>query len=238
MACPYILNHLLNIYTTIKSESIIPTTKKTIQQIRFLTDSTFVLRFERDDIQFIAGQHVIVGLAGSLNQREYSIYSSEQDNYIEILVKEVKEGSVSLQLRNCKPGDLLEVNGPFGYFKLETKDMYSIKHMFIATGTGISPFHSFVKSYPGIDYTILHGISTMHDAYEKNEYDQERYFPCVSREKTKKYNGRVTEFLPDFPDKPDTLYYLCGSGSMIYDVKTLLAERGVSRDRILMEVYF
>jgi len=224
--------------TTYNSESKISTTKKTIQQIRFLTDSTFVLRFDREDIQFIAGQHVIVGLAGSLNQREYSVYSSEKDDYLEILVKEVKEGSVSLQLRNCKPGDLLEVNGPFGYFKLETKDMYSIKHMFIATGTGISPFHSFVRSYPGIDYTILHGISTSEDAYESKDYDPGRYFPCVSREKSSKYNGRVTDFLPGFPDKPDTLYYLCGNSSMIYDVKTLLGQRGVTRDRILMEVYF
>jgi Na+-transporting NADH:ubiquinone oxidoreductase subunit NqrF len=48
----------------------------------------------------------------------------------------------------------------------------------------------------------------------------------------------VTDFLPDFQDNPDTLYYLCGGGSMIYDVKTLLADRGVTRDRILMEVYF
>jgi ferredoxin/flavodoxin---NADP+ reductase len=203
-----------------------------------LTDSTFVLRFDRDNIQFVAGQHVIVGMEGSLNQREYSIYSSEHDNFLEILVKEIEEGTVSKQLRNCNPGDMLEVNGPFGYFKLETKDMYSIKHMFIATGTGISPFHSFVKSYPGIDYTILHGISTLNDAYERNDYDPKRYFPCVSKERTGSFNGRVTDFLPDFPDKPDTLYYLCGSSSMIYDVKTLLAHRGVTRDRILMEVYF
>ena len=32
-----------------------------IRQIRFLTQETFVLRLERGDLQFKAGQHIIVG---------------------------------------------------------------------------------------------------------------------------------------------------------------------------------
>lgn len=110
--------------------------------------------------------------------------------------------------------------------------------MFIATGTGISPFHSFVRSYPGIDYTLLHGIKTLQDAYERNEYDPKRYFPCVSKEKTSKYNGRVTDFLPGFPDEPEMVYYLCGNSDMIYNAYAFLEKRGVSADRILKEVYF
>lgn len=222
----------------LKSSSVININQKKIQQIRFLNKSTFVLRFDRDDIQFIAGQHVIVGTKGSLNQREYSIYSGEKHDYLEILVKEVIDGNVSLQLKHCNPGDLVEVNGPFGSFKLETKDMYSRKHMFIATGTGISPFHSMVTSYPGIDYTILHGISYLNEAYEKSDFDHKRYIPCTSKEKNSKYSGRVTDFLPDYPDEQDTVYYICGNSNMIYDASKLLRNKGVSEDRIFTEVYF
>ncbi len=220
------------------SDTITGINRKQIRQIRFLTESTFVIRFDRDNIQFTAGQHVIVGPKGALNQREYSVYSSEKSDYLEILVKEVLNGNVSHQLKNCQPGDLLEVNGPFGTFKLESKEMYSGKYMFIATGTGISPFHSFVTSYPGIDYTILHGIRETDEAYERDDYDQERYIPCVSGGNVNKYNGRVTDFLPGFKDQPGMLYYLCGNNNMIYDVCRILRMKGVSAERIFTEVYF
>jgi len=224
--------------TTFKTASDINIHHKKIQQIRFLTKSTFVLTFDRDNIQFIAGQHIIVGTEGSLNQREYSIYSGEKHDYLDILVKEVIDGNVSMQLRNCKPGDLLEVNGPFGIFKLETKDIYSRKHLFIATGTGISPFHSMVTSYPGINYTILHGIRYLNEAYDKNEYHPKRYIPCTSKEKSGDYNGRVTDFLSDYLTEPDMMFYICGNSSMIYDVFDILRNKGVSGERILTEVYF
>lgn len=80
-----------------------------IRQIRVLSEGTFVLRFDRGNMQFKAGQHIIVGLKGELNQREYSVYSGENDDYLEILVREVPEGIVSLQLKQCIPGQLLQV---------------------------------------------------------------------------------------------------------------------------------
>jgi ferredoxin--NADP+ reductase len=224
--------------TLLKIATIINIEKKKIQRIRFLTKSTFVLTFDRGDLQFTAGQHITVGTLGSLNQREYSIYSGENQDYLEILVKEVLDGNVSQQLRNSEPGHLLELNGPFGSFRLETKDMFTRKHLFIATGTGISPFHSMVKSYPGIDYTILHGISFLNEAYDRNEYGQGRYIPCTSKEKTSGFNGRVTEYLINYNDEPETVYYLCGNSSMIYEVTDMLLDKGVTGDRILKEVYF
>lgn len=222
----------------LKTESLIKTDRKRISDIRFLTDSTFILTFDRDELQFIAGQHVTIGTPGSLHQREYSVYSSENQEYMQILVKEILDGTVSHQLRNIVPGDFLEVNGPFGSFKLETMDMYSRKHIFIATGTGISPFHSMIKSYPGIDYTILHGISFMTEAYDVDDYAAERYIPCTSKEKSAGFSGRVTEYLRNHRPEPETVYYLCGNSSMIYEVTDILREKGVSGDHILREVYF
>ena len=67
-----------------------------IMQMRFLTERTFVLRLDRRNMQFKAGQHIIVGLQGELNQREYSVYSGEKDDYLEILVREVLDGNVRL----------------------------------------------------------------------------------------------------------------------------------------------
>ena len=110
-----------------ESDPAVSTDFHKIIQIRFLTERTFVLRLERGNMQFKAGQHIIVGLKGELDQREYSVYSGEKDDYLEILVREVLDGNVSLQLKQCTPGQLLQVNGPFGSFGLETFDMFSRK---------------------------------------------------------------------------------------------------------------
>jgi len=209
-----------------------------IIRIRFLTEETFVLRFERGNLQFKAGQHIIVGLEGELNLREYSVYSGENDDYLEILVREVKHGNVSLQLKDCKPGQLLQVNGPFGSFGLEKFDMLSRKLVFIATGTGISPFHSFVRSYPGINYTLIHGVRYKNEAYEKEEYDPSRYVLCTSKESSGGHKGRVTRFLSRYPVDKDMLFYLCGNNSMIYEVYHILGDKGIPDAKIFTEIYF
>ena len=70
---------------------------------------------------FRAGQHITLGIPGNNQVREYSIYSTEQDTSLEVLIKEVENGTVSRQLRKLIPGELLEVDGPFGYFTLDEK---------------------------------------------------------------------------------------------------------------------
>jgi ferredoxin/flavodoxin---NADP+ reductase len=209
-----------------------------IRQIRFLTENTFVLRFDRKNLEFKSGQHIIVGLKGDLNQREYSVYSGENDDFLEILVREVPDGNVSIQLKQCKPGELLQVNGPFGSFGLERFDMYAKKFVFIATGTGISPFHSFIRSYPGINYSLIHGVRFKNEAYERDEYDPGRYILCTSKEGKRGQRGRVTTFLPGYPVEHKMLFYLCGNNNMIYEVEHILTDKGIPEGNIFTEVYF
>lgn len=189
-------------------------------------------------MQFKSGQHIIVGLKGELNQREYSVYSGENDDYLEILVREVLQGNVSLQLKQCKPGQLLQVNGPFGSFGIEPFDRFSRKLVFIATGTGVSPFHSFVRSYPGINYTLIHGVRYKNEAYEREEYEPGRYILCTSKESSGNHKGRVTSFLTGYHVSPDMLFYLCGNNNMIYEVYHILRDKGIPDENIFTEVYF
>lgn len=209
-----------------------------VTQIRFLTENTFILRLTRGTMEFRAGQRVIAGLEGDLNQREYSIYSGENDDYLEILVRDVKDGNVSPKLKHCKPGQILHVNGPFGVFGIETYDRYSGKLVFIATGTGIAPFHSLVRSYPGINYTLIHGVRLCSEAYERIDYDPRHYILCTSKEYSYGRKGRVTKFLSKFRVTPDMLFYLCGNGSMIYEVYHILRDKGIPDENIMSEKYF
>jgi ferredoxin/flavodoxin---NADP+ reductase len=222
----------------IVSDPAVSTDLFKISQIRFLTEKTFVLRLERGNMQFKAGQHIIAGLEGELDQREYSVYSGEKDDYLEILVREVHDGNVSLKLKQCKPGMSLQINGPFGSFGLEPYDMYSRKLIFIASGTGISPFHSFVRSYPGINYTLIHGVRYKNEAYEREDYDPRRYILCTSKELSGGQKGRVTRFLPGYPVDRDMLFYVCGNNSMVYEVYHILMDKGIPARNIFREVYF
>lgn len=208
-----------------------------ISDIRFLTESAFVITFSRNGLKFRAGQRIVVGLYGELDQREYSIYSGEQDDYLQILVKEVIDGNISVKLRKAIAGQLLQVNGPFGSFGPDVFLRESQTLFFIASGTGISPFHSMVRSSPALDYTILHGVCYGSEAYDRDQY-KDRYILCTSRDKTGDFNGRVTKYLRKYRLKAGALYYLCGNGSMIYEVYHLLMERGVPAENIFSEIYF
>lgn len=209
-----------------------------VLQIRQLTSSSFVLRFERGGLLFKAGQHIGVGLSGGIYKREYSIYSAEQDEFLEVLVREVPGGQISSQLAGCKPGDQLTIDGPSGLFRIERADLSGKPCILVATGTGISPFHSFVKTHPDIDYHIYHGIRLKSEEYERWEYSEGRYFSCITSSPEGDYHGRVTDFFRETDLPSGLVYFICGNSRMIYEMNLILIEKGVDENDILLEVYF
>lgn len=209
-----------------------------IQQVRHLTNSTYVIRMDRGGMQFIAGQNLNLGIAGDVEKRDYSIYSGEKDNYLEVLVKEVEDGLVSKQMKSLQPGDQLEVDGPFGFFTLKPEEITSKKYLFIASGTGIAPFHSIAQSHPKLNLKLIHGIRNSNEAYEKEHYQSGRYISCVTKDDKGDFKGRVTEYLKVNPVDKDTLCYLCGNVNMIYDAFDVLKEQGIPSGNLHAEVYF
>lgn len=198
----------------------------------------FLLTFERPGLSFQTGQYLSLGIPGFREQREYSIYSGEAENFLTVLVKEVPQGLVSRRLAALRPGDPVHVDGPFGYFTLDQARKTSAPLLFLATGTGISPFHSFVKTYPGLDYTLLHGIRHAADLALERDFDPGNVVSCVSREPGGGFQGRITQRLKSMTVDPQTHAFLCGNCDMIYEAFDLLRAAGVSSDRIYTEVYF
>jgi ferredoxin--NADP+ reductase/benzoate/toluate 1,2-dioxygenase reductase subunit len=213
-----------------------------VQEVRYITDSTFVVRFDRNDIDFEPGQYLSVGVKGDINMREYSVYSPTTEDCLEILVKKVDGGHVSQALGALEPGDELEVEGPFGFFLIDEQERTSRRFLFISTGTGISPFHCFSGSLPDLQFELLHGIRTLDERYEYADFPDQRITTCVSREDPAGaddvVSGRVTDYLRDHPVSPDTLCYLCGNCDMIYECFDILKNQGVEPEQLFAEVYF
>jgi len=222
----------------IDTENISIDTPYRIQQVRNLTDTAYVLRFDRHDMKFIAGQHLTLGIPGENQVREYSIYSPSNVPYLEVLIKEVDKGTVSKKLHKMKPGNFLNVEGPFGFFMLNEEKLQTGKFLFIGTGTGIAPFHSIAGTYPNLNYKLLHGVRTIDEAYEKEFYSSEKHIVCTSRDSKGNFHGRVTDYLRNNKTDKDTLVYLCGNCDMIYEVYDLLTAQGLPSDQIRTEVYF
>jgi ferredoxin/flavodoxin---NADP+ reductase len=210
----------------------------TVSEIRDLSDVGYVVRFNKKGLSFRPGQHLVVGVLGSSDAREYSVYSGKDEEFLEILVREVENGLVSKKLRRLNPGNTLEVTGPYGFFMTNAQPPDNKKILFIASGSGIAPFHSFVKTFPNADYTIIHGIRTIDEAYEKETYKQGRYVACTSRDNKGDFQGRLTAYLKNIDIDKDTMVYLCGNSDMVFDAIDILQEKGLSNSHIFTEVYF
>ncbi len=221
-----------------KPEVQIDTNYYKVLNIRNLTENTFVLTLPKSRFKFLAGQHISLSIKGDYQSREYSIYSSEEGDNLEVLVKEVEGGYFSPKLKHLNVGDMVEVHGPFGKFGLDAKKLESHKHVFIASGTGIAPFHSMVKSYPGLNYELIHGVRYINEAYEKEHYQKEHYILCASRDEKGDFNGRVTTYLEQTDFEKNTCFYLCGNSDMIFDAMEILKDKGFDRDNVNVEVYF
>lgn len=213
--------------------------KHKLQAIRHLTDSTYVLEMDRKGMEFEAGQHILLGNSDSIHKREYSIYSGTSDERLEVLVKEVEEGLVSKQLKKLNEGTFLEIEGPLGFFSLDSKLVkQKKKFLFIASGTGIAPFHSMIKSVPDLDYTLLHGVRYSNEAYEKDTYEKGRYLLCASRDDDGDFRGRVTDYIKENEFDKDTICYFCGNFNMIREAMNLLEKKGIPPSQLHAEVYF
>ncbi len=198
----------------------------------------FLLRFERNDRSFEPGQFLAVGLPRETHRREYSIYSGVNDDFFEILFRRMPDGYLTMRLAELRPGDAVIAEGPEGSFTLPD----SPEHLLlVATGTGISPFHCYARSYPDLSFRLLHGVRTVGERADPAEYGGS-YVACVSREMGGEYHGRVTSYLKEelaaHPLDPTTHCFLCGNCDMIYEVYALLHRYGVPLDRLHTEVYF
>jgi len=215
-------------------------TERKVISRRDFTKNLFSIRFERLDFEFKPGQNILVSIPSFIGNRPYSIYSGAKDPYLEILLKEVPFGRFSIQLKNLQVGDIISISKPFGSFTIGDELAFSKSNnfVFIATSTGISPFHCFIRSHLFNNLQIIHGVRELNDAIDLNDFSLIPYTICSSQDKRATYSGRVTDFLMSSNFLPGTKFYVCGGDEMIDDVYDILKSKGIPKENIQTEGYY
>ena len=219
--------------------------------------------FDGDIVPFEPGQYLTIGLEsnGKLVQRPYSVANSprELEDGYEYYLRLVPEGLFTPLVWRVPVGHPIHMKGPKGKFLLEPNDERT--HVFIASGTGIAPFISMMKTllYDGTPRPVIlmHGASYQHDLgyrelLERWEATAEypvKYVPTVSRpgvaenERWTGRVGRVESIVPSVFDElaltpANSIAYLCGNPDMIASVESTLLARGYPDAQVKKELYW
>lgn len=216
----------------------LPIRRARVLENRRLAPGAHEVVLERGDFVFRAGEEIEVHGPEPADHRTYSLAGGEREPVLRILFRVIPEGAISPRLARLAPGDSVDFSGPFGSFILHTPPR---PLGFVATGTGLAPLLSYIRTHQDARPTVLHGVRREHDLYARAELEPrcERYLPCVSGEAcARAHHGRVTDLLPRIAWPPDAGLYLCGSNAMIRDARALLLRSGLHADRIVSEPYY
>ena len=107
---------------------------------------TLVLKPNRHVSAFIAGQHINVRIEidGRQHTRSYSPRHVAND-HIAITVKRIEGGKVSTWLCDqSQRGNIVQLNDPFGEMTLKERPNHAV---FLAAGSGITPFLSLIQAH-------------------------------------------------------------------------------------------
>ena len=204
-----------------------------------LVDDIFIIEVEKQNFQYEAGQTVSIGPHLKYHRnRDYSFYSSPKEPTMKFLIREVKSGDITPELSKIKPGEKVDLVGPYGEFHPKRVEDKNQKHLFIASGVGIGPFRSFIKTYPDLDYTLIHGIHNSKEMIMGKDFEDQRYIACVTSGSGGTFNGKVTDYLRSMELDHDLLCYICGNQFMVRDVHRILVEKGIAEERIFTEQFY
>ena len=181
---------------------------------------------------------VKIAVNSEIPPRIYSICNGNQDKKMSILFDIKADGFLTPRLAKMKSGMELLVSNPYGSYTCDQIPAY-----WIATVTGNAPFYSMFRSRLDGMKIRIHGARYLNQFFFGEELGKElgdNYIRCCSYEQLPKvFKGSITEYISKMETFPkDYMYYLCGGGVMVIDVRDLLIEKGIPFGNILSEIYF
>tara|TARA_R110000850_G_scaffold67188_1_gene149477 strand:- start:19239 stop:20315 length:1077 start_codon:yes stop_codon:yes gene_type:complete len=210
--------------------------------------------------KFEAGQHLTLKamISGEEVRRSYSICAGAQEQTLRVAIKKIDDGIFSnWAAENLRQGTLIEVMEPQGHFNVPLEPEASRHHVAFASGSGITPVLSLVKTTlaaePDSRFTLVYGNRASSSVIFKNEIEdlKDRYLTrlnlvfILSREHQDMdlFNGRIDAdkceaLLSKWIDPKDIdIAYICGPQSMMEQVSASLMRHGLPKAQIKMELF-
>jgi ring-1,2-phenylacetyl-CoA epoxidase subunit PaaE len=214
----------------------------------------------KEEFNYIQGQYLTLKLKvkGEELRRSYSLCTSPvADSELRVAVKKVKDGRASTFINDSlKVGDEMEVMSPMGNFHSPLDASNQKNYILFAGGSGITPMLSIIKtvlkSEPKSTITLFYGNRDEASTIFKKQLDElavsnasrlkinhilengsndELFRGILSVEKVKALAAKFIDL------KADNVFFICGPGPMMENVKTVLGESDVDPKKIHIEYF-
>ena len=230
----------------IHSGTPIKTVRTRVECVEPLTSDIRRLRLKVDEeFDFKPGQYVDISIPGGEgHHRSFSMANLPGDGALEFMIKLYPGGRFSglLEDGSIKPGDTLEVTGPYGVFTLRASSPRRL--LFIGGGAGMAPILSLLRSHSGERAaTYYYGARTEPDLFQLDELGQLpcTFVPALSEESNGWAGeaGLITDVVDrlEVDDISEVDAYVCGPPPMVEAAIALLERRGVPEAHIYFDKF-
>jgi len=174
--------------------------------------------------------------------RCFSIISTPRSGVLQFAMR--VKGNFTRVAADIRTGDLVEVQGPFGDFTVNSS--YDRRIVMLAGGIGITPFLSMIRDLTerraAVPVTVLYANrsaahipfkAALHTLAKQNRYLQIRLF-------SNDVTGQITEeHIRQLAAKHsnDTTYFVCGPKAFSRNMQRALTQVGVHETRIVSESF-
>jgi ring-1,2-phenylacetyl-CoA epoxidase subunit PaaE len=237
----------------------------TVAQVTPETDNAIKVSFAisdalRDTFNYKQGQYLTLesDIEGEAVRRSYSICSGVNDEAMQVAIKRVEGGVYSNYANdNLSPGDTVNVMPPQGSFYTDLDAGNSLNYLFIASGSGITPVVSNIKTIletePDSRVTLLYSNQRTNTimfretlSFLKNRYmSRFHWVNIMSREDqgsdvlngrlNNRKGGELNQRLVDLKGFDE--YFVCGPESMISEISRGLRTVGAAEENIHYELF-
>ncbi len=226
---------------------------KVIKKVQW-NERLFSLRIQCGFESFESGQFVRLALDidGERVARPYSLVNTPNDDFLEVYFNIVPEGPLTPKLAQLEVDDEIFVTDKANGFLIVSEIPESKNLWLLATGTGVGPFLSILKSQQVwqrfekvvLAYSVRNSSELAYRSQiveiEQQHEKQFSFVPFVTREKVDDaMNQRITNSIEDgsFEQRvainidEDSHIMMCGNSAMISSVTELLEKRGLRKHR-------
>ena len=216
-----------------------------VEAVEELTHDIRRLRLSAEPgFEFKPGQYVDISIPGDGDHHRSFSMANTAPGELEFMIKLYPGGRFSGLLGDgtIRPGDELQVTGPYGVFTLRSSSPRRL--LFIGGGAGMAPIVSLLRSLrengSGREATYYYGARTEADLFHLEELAELpcTFVPALSEQDWAGETGLVTDVVDRLEDDISEVdAYVCGPPPMVEAAIALLERRGVPEAHIYFDKF-